>query len=930
MLKKLLLLVAVVIASAGSYAQTASTNLPLNPDVRHGVLPNGLNYYILRNQEPKNRANFYIAQKVGSTLETPEQLGLAHFLEHMAFNGTKNFPGKNMLNYLQNNGIRFGSDINAYTGFDETVYRINNVPADNKQLMDSVLLCLYDWSCGILLEEDEINAERGVIEEEWRSRNSAQFREMETTLPQIFKEYQYQQLPIGKMSVVKNFKPQALRDYYKKWYRPDQQGIIIVGDFNPAQMEKKVKKLFSQVPKPENPAPRVYPNVSDNDKPIYAYFEDKELQVPIVRISFKKDKLPFEQRNTKEYFVNDNITMDAVAQMINNRLKEKSLNPDCGFMQAVVYSGDFSVAKTKAAFNIIVVAKNNVEAAVKEAMAVVAQACKTGFTEGELQRAKDEILSSFEKSYNERNKTNSNAVAQKIIRHFIDNEPAMSQEVQFKLVKEVLPTVDLNVVNGLAKNLLTDNNQVIVVSTPLKPYESALAGALQESIAKEYQPYEDQSVTEPLLIGKPTKGSVKSAKANAGFGTTEMMLSNGVKVIVKPTDFAKDQILVEAYKEGGLRSYDKSQAANLTFIDAAFEASKIGNFDVIKMTKFLSGKNLSTNFKVGNATNTLSCRSTVKDFPTLMELIYATFTQLSADERTYEGIKAQIATVLANQDKDPQSVFFKNVNKYKFAGNPLKESPTIEMLGKASYPEMVKLIQQNFANAADYTFIITGNVDVNTLKPLLETYIASLPSTGKKNEVNKISNVSPVDGKVTEDFSMKMKTPITYVYDLLSGNNLAYNIDNSVKMNLVGDILDIIFTATLREEMGGTYGASTGSYIDPNDGKWSLIYFFQTNAGQKDAMLKRAYEETLKLLSQGAKEEDFNKVKEAAIKQYEINVKKNNYWLNNLFTLSRGWDMISGHKAAIENLTLAEFNKFMKDLYNGQNRIEVVMEGVAE
>lgn len=930
MLKKLLCMAAFMMATMGVFAQPKLTNLPLNPAVRHGVLPNGLSYYILHNEEPKNRANFYIAQKVGSTLETPEQLGLAHFLEHMAFNGTKNFPGKNMLNYLQNNGIRFGSDINAYTGFDETVYRINNVPSTDKQLMDSVLLCLYDWSCGILLEESEINAERGVIEEEWRSRNDANFRMMEQTLPQMFAEYQYQQLPIGKMSVVKNFEPQVLRDYYKKWYRPDQQGIIIVGDFNAAEMEKKVKKLFSKVPKPVDPAPRLYPNVSDNDKPIYVYFEDKELQVPIVRISFKKEKLPFEQRNTKEHFVNDQMMMNALSQMINNRLSENSLNPKCSYMQSVVYFGDFSIAKTKAAFNVVVVAKTNVEAAVKEAMAIVAQACKTGFMEGELSRAKDEIMSSYEKAYNERNKTNSNTVAQTIIRHFIDNEPAQSQEASFKLVKEVMPSLTVPALNELAKGLLTDKNQVIVVSTPLTPYERVLTSALKESIDMEYQPYVDKSVDEPLLISQPVKGSVTASKANAEFGTTELTLSNGVKVIVKPTDFAKDQIMVYAYKNGGLRSYDKSQAANLAFIDNAFEASKIGNYDVVKMNKFLSGKKLSTSYGIGDATNYLSCNSTVKDLPTLMELIYGTFTQLSADPTTYEGVKAQLATILANQDKDPQSVFFRNLNKFKYGDNPLKNSPSVAELEKGSYSEMVKLIRESFANAADYTFVITGNVDMKTLQPLLETYVASLPSTGKAEKAVRISDVNPVNGQVDKEFKMQMKTPITFVYDFLSGENLEMNIDNEVRMQLVGDILDIIFTATLREEMGGTYGASTAANINWNDGKWSIVYLFQTNAGQKADMIKRAYDETLKLLANGAKEEDFNKVKEAALKQYEINVKKNSYWQNNLVTLSRGWNMISGHRQAIESLTLADFNKFMKDLYNGQNRVQVVMEGVAE
>ena len=330
-----------------SLTMLAQTPLPLNPEVRHGQLPNGLNYYILHNEEPKERVNFYIAQKVGSTLETPQQLGLAHFLEHMAFNGTKNFPGKNMLNYLQSKGIRFGADINAYTAFDETVYNINNVPSTDKALCDSVLLVLHDWSGSILLEEDEINAERGVIEEEWRSRNSANSRMFEAILPIVFKEYQYQQTPIGKMEIVRNFKPEELRAYYKKWYRPDLQGIVIVGDIDAEEMEKKVIALFSEIPVPENAAERTYPEVSDNEQPIYAYFKDKELQFPSVQVMFKSEKLPWEFRNTVEGFMQTQILQKVICNMINTRLSDYAQKPECKYVYAGVSFGDYLVAKTK-------------------------------------------------------------------------------------------------------------------------------------------------------------------------------------------------------------------------------------------------------------------------------------------------------------------------------------------------------------------------------------------------------------------------------------------------------------------------------------------------------------------------------------------------------------------------------------------------------
>lgn len=411
MIRKVLSL---VMLFAAFVCVNAQTPLPLNPKVKSGVLPNGLSYYIMHNEEPKERANFYIAQKVGSTLETEEQLGLAHFLEHMAFNGTKNYPGKSMLNYLQGKGIRFGADINAYTSFDETVYNINNVPTTDKNLMDSVLLVLHDWSGEILLEDAEIDAERGVIQEEWRSRNSADQRMYTAILPLIYDEYQYEQMPIGKMEVVMNFKPEVLRAYYKKWYRPDQQGIVIVGDFDADEMEKKVKDLFSTIPMPENAAPREYPHVSDNKEPIYASFTDPELRMPRTMISFKSEKVPFELRNTAEVYLNNDLLQNIIVMLINNRLQENALNPDCAYAGVAVMFGDFYVSKTKDSFDVVVIPKSGTEKAVAEVMAIVSRACKTGFMESELDRVKTELLSQYENLYNEREKTDNAAYANEL------------------------------------------------------------------------------------------------------------------------------------------------------------------------------------------------------------------------------------------------------------------------------------------------------------------------------------------------------------------------------------------------------------------------------------------------------------------------------------------------------------------------------------
>ncbi len=913
----------------------AQTPLPLNEAVKHGTLPNGLNYYILHNEEPKERVNFYIAQKVGSTLETPEQLGLAHFLEHMAFNGTTNFPGKTMLNYLQAKGIRFGADINAYTSFDETVYNIDNVPSTDKALVDSVLLVLHDWSGSILLEESEINAERGVIEEEWRSRNSAQQRMYEAMLPKIYQEYQYQQMPIGKMEIVRNFPPQAIREYYHKWYRPDQQGIVIVGDIDAAEMEKKVIDLFSTIPMPENAAERTYPSVSDNENPIYFYFSDKELRFPMIMVNFKMDKIPLEMRNTVEAYVQTQLVDVLLSTMINNRLNDYAKNPECKYVQAGVSFGDFFVSKTKAAFDTFIIPKGDVKEALDDAMGIVARACKTGFMESELVRARDELLAQYEKLYNERNNTKTETLARELCRHFIDNEAAPGIEKEYELVKMILPMLPVQAFNQEAAQLLTAGNQVIVVSEPLRDgmtaiSEEEITGRLADILNAQYEAYVDEVITDPLIEKLPAPGKIASV-SEGKFGTTVLTLSNGAKVIVKPTDFKQDEIVMTAFKEGGKRAYDAKDAANVMLAGDAAEVSRLGSFDQVKLGKYLAGKNVSLGYNIGNTVNALDGKSTVKDLPTFMEVLYAIFTELNPDETAYNAYIDQIKTILKNNDKNPTSVFQRAVAKATYAGNPMFQQPSVELLEAGNYARELEIVKSSLKNAADFTFIFTGNIDLDTFKPLVEQYIAALPSTGKKGATPaKLTSINIAEGVVNDTFKQPMQVPSTMVLTNISGKNVDYSIANFVKIDLIGDILSNVFTETLREEEGGTYSPYAYGTFNPFTGTWQIVYVFQTNDQMQDKLITRANEELLKLLSNGAGEADFNKVKEAALKQYEINVRTNGYWRNNLQRLELGYDDISGHKAAIENLTLADFNKFMSSLYDGKNHIQVVMQGVAE
>lgn len=937
-MKKLFLTIGLLSVSAmGMFAQMPGMDqqLPLNPKVKSGVLPNGLSYYIMHNEEPKERANFYIAQKVGSTLEAPDQLGLAHFLEHMAFNGTTNYPGKTMLNYLQSKGIRFGADINAYTAFDETVYNINNVITTDKNLMDSVLLVLHDWSGDILLEEAEIDAERGVIQEEWRMRNNAQFRMFSDILPKIYQEYQYQQTPIGKMDIVMNFKPEALRAYYKKWYRPDQQGVVIVGDFDAAEMEKKVVELFSTIVMPENAAPREYPTVSDNVEPIFASFTDSELTNMLTVVSFKSEKIPYEMRNTLPAYIQNQILEPLVCQLINNRLQEFAQTPECRYSYAGVSIGDYWVSKTKASFDIQVIAKNDSKDAVEDAMGVVVRACKTGFNEVELERAEQELMSGVEKIYNERDKTNNDYFGSELCRHFIDNVATPGIETEYQLWQMMVPQLPLEAINELVKELITDENMVVVTSAPKADgfeivTEEAMLSTLRQVIDAEYEALVEEKITEPLIQTLPAPGSIISTVEDPSLNAEVMLLSNGATVVVKPTDFAGDEILLYAYRNGGKRIYDYSQASNVLMMEDVFETAKRGNFDTKTMKKYLAGKNVNLGFSVNTYTDAISGNSTVKDLPYLFELIYTAFTDLNPDEDTYNIEVAKFRPLLENAEKNPQTIFMRQLNKTRYSDNPLMQSASVSTLDEMNYGETYGLVKDALGNPAEYTFIFVGNITPEVLNPLVEQYIASLPSQPVGTPIYK-SDVTIPQGQVVNDFQQPMETPTTMVYDLYSQGNMPYTLQNDIMIELLGDILDNIYTDTLREEEGGTYSPQAGGSYNPNTGEWNLIYLFFTNANQQAKLIARADEELQKVLKDGVDEVNFNKAKEAMIKQYEINSRKNSYWQSVLSTQKRfpEVDVVNGYGQALQSLTRDEFNKFLKSLYNGENRIQVIMEGVA-
>ncbi len=911
--------------------------LPIDPNVRYGVLDNGLTYYVRHNAEPKNRAEFHIAQKVGSILENEDQRGLAHFLEHMAFNGTEHFPGKSMLNYLENNGIKFGVDINAYTSFDKTVYRLSNVPTQNQGLVDSCLLVLYDWACAIALEEEEIDNERGVINEEWRTSSSASQRTWEVTLPIMYEGSQYaNRLPIGTMDVVMNFSYQTLRDYYEKWYRPDQQGIIVVGDFDVDQMEQQVKELFGKIEMPENAAERIYYPVPDNEEPIFAFYKDKETQYSRIDIYMKHEPMPQELKGTINGAIADYMN-GVVSMMFNERLSEITQKSNAPFIASAIYDGDYFIAKTKDAFTLIALAQDNktIEAA-KGVMREAERVDRHGFTASEYDRARISLLADYENKFKERNNRKSINYAEEYINHFTDGGYIPGIETEYQLLQAIAPQISIDMINEYVKSLINyDSNLVISLTGPDKegvtyPTKEEMLAAIEEVKGEEIAAYVDNVSNEPLVANEPVAGKVKKEAPGKKFGTTEWTLSNGVKVILKHTDFKSDEIRMQAVSKGGTSLYknpDHTLARNLNAAAEIVGLGGLGKFTNTDLQKALAGKIAYANFAMGESAEQVTAGCAPKDLETMMQLVYLTFTDIHRDEEAVAAWKEQMKAVLANAENDPQFTFNDSLQSTLYNGNLMRKQMRAEDIDLIDYDLCLDIAKERLANAADYTFIFVGNFDVDTLKPLVEKYIASLPANKKRDKVGNLISIQ--EGIITNDFTTPMQTPKSTVYAIYSGG-LKYNLRNSVMMGILKDVMNIVYTETIREEEGGTYGVGTSANLSSSNNRWVFLFGFDTNPQDKERLAKRAHAELQKVVTEGPREKDFAKAKEYLLKTHAQNINENGYWMNTIKNDAMGYgDIHSEYEKIVNSLTIDDMKAFTHKVFNSKNLIEVIMTGVA-
>jgi len=906
--------------------------LPIDPKVRYGKLDNGLTYYIRANKEPKQRADFYIAQNVGAILENDSQNGLAHFLEHMAFNGTKNFPGKGVINYLEKIGVKFGADVNAHTSLDETVYNLSDVPTVRDGIVDSALLVLHDWSSFISLEDTEIDAERGVIREEWRQGAGADRRMWKESNKLKYPGSQYAiRDVIGDTAIINNFNHSTIRDFYKKWYRPDLQAILIVGDVDVDKVETKIKSLFKDIPKKENEAERIVYPIADNQKPIISVVKDKEARMTRIELEYKHDKLPDNIKLSMHGYAFNTIN-GLISTMIGNRFEEITQQADAPFVGAYANYGE--LVKSKDAFQLLAIPKEGQELTGLNAILLEAEKIKRfGFTNSELERAKTDFIKNVEKAYNERDNQKNNNLIEEYVRNFLNQESIPGIVWEYQTLQAMLPQLKLEMVNQVAKSYVTDTNMIVSIMAPDKeavkiPSEDQIRAAIDNSKKAELTAKAEEKSNQPLIDKAPKAGKVAKVSQNKSLGTTEWTLSNGVKVVFRPTAFKKDEILLSAFSQGGLSKV--SNPANLPsgMLAASIVSNNgLGQYNQIELNKILTGKIASVSPQIGAYDEGFNGNSSVKDFETMLQLVYLNFTAPRKDDNAFKAMMNGYRASLANAASDPRKAFSDTVNVMVTNHNPRTVVLGLKTLDLIDQDKALAIYKERFALPADFTFIFTGNIDPanDTIKNAIVTYLGGLKSK-KETEKFTDNNIRKPKGKVNNVFEKEMKIKKASNFILYSGS-LPYTINNRTAMTAIGSILSIRYLESIREKEGGSYGVGVRGGINntPVD-EATLLMQFDTDPLKQAKLISIIYSEVDEIVAKGPRVDDLQKVKENMLKKYTEDLAENGWWQSAVQRFYQDkLNLVDDYKASVDALTPEVIQSTLKNIVSQGNVLEVVM-----
>lgn len=929
--KILFLLLVLTIGFTGLQAQQAPT-LPIDTAVRYGKLENGLTYYIRANKNPKERAEFYIAQNVGSSLENDDQNGLAHFLEHMAFNGTKHFPGKGIINYFESIGVRFGYEINAYTSLDETVYNLSSVPTTREGVIDSALLVLHDWSNFLLLESDEINSERGVILEEWRTGQGANRRMWKKGNALKYAGSQYAKRDvIGDTAVINNFEHQALRDFYHKWYRPDLQAVIIVGDIDVDQIEAKIKTLFSDIPRMPNAGERPIHELPDNDEPIIAVVTDPEAPFTTIRLEYKRDVLPEEVKKTVNGYIFQ-LSNGLISTMINNRFEEIIQQPDAPFVGAGAYYSH--IVKSKDAFVLAGVPKESHEQEGFDALILEAEKLKRfGFTNSEFERAKTDWLKQVEKQYNDRENLKNASFVREYVRHFLDGEAIPGIEWEYQTLQMLLPRMQVSMVNQLVQSYITDKNLIVSITAPEKetvklPNNEQIMAAFDKAAKAELSAKAEEDLSKPIIDKAPTAGKIVKETENAALGVTEWTLSNGVKVMLKHTEFKNDEVLMAAFSEGGLSKVENPD----DLLSAAFASQIVGNnglanFNSINLQKALTGKIAQVSPYIDSFEEGFSGSSSVSDFETMLQLVYLNFTAPRKDDNSFKALMNMMATSLSNAAKDPNQAFSDTANLVLSGYHPRTILLNQNTLSKIDQDKALNIFKERFAAPADFTFLFVGNIDPKNdeTRQAISTYLGGLPSKQIKEKYTDHKMRVP-KGEIKKLFTKEMEVKKASNLIYYSGD-LSYNLRNSITLKAIENLLFDRYLESIREKEGGSYGVSVQASLSniPVE-KAALVMQFDTDPEKREYLMSIIHKEIDDLVANGPTLESIKKIQESMLKNYEESTHENSWWRNVIKAYYKnGINQTKEYKDAVNALNPALIQSTLKQLVDQKNVIEVVM-----
>ena len=855
------------------------TPLPTDPNVRIDTLDNGLVYYIRANQEPENRAELRLAVDAGSILETEEQQGIAHFVEHMLFNGTCRFPEQELIDFLERTGMRFGPDVNAYTSFDETVYMLQ-VPTDTTELMQSAFDVLEDWASCATLSAEEIDKERGVVVEEWRVRQqTAQGRMQEELMEVILYGSRYKErLPIGKPEIIREADYETIRSFYEDWYRPGLMAVVAVGDFDPDEIEAMIIEHFSGLESPENAPERETWEIPEHEETLFAVMSDPEMPRTGVTVYYSQEAEP--DVDVEDY--RELLVAGLFNSMLNQRFSEIAREPDAPFLGAGVFRG--SLARPAQYYGLgAAVHEDSIMVGLEAILTEAARVRRHGFTEGELERQKLETLRGYQRAFAERENTDSGSFAREYVANYLEDEPIPGIEYEYDIAQRYVPTITLDEVNEMADDLLQEENRAVFVQMPEKegltpPTEEQLASILDVVEDKEIDPYVDAVTDQPLVENVPEPAAIVSERERPEVGVQEVVLANGVTVVMKPTDFKEDEVRFTAFSPGGSSLVSDEELFDAELATAIVNQSGVGPFDRTTLDKMLAGKVVNVSPYIGDTEEGFSGTASPDDLETLFQLIHLYFTAPRADSSAFAALQNQYRTYLLNRSAEPGAAFQDTLQMALYGEHPRNVLPSIELVEEVGLESAYEIYQDRFADASDFTFIFVGNFEPESLQTLAQVYLGSLPSTGREEDWRDV--LPDLQEGVTEKTVYKGLGEKSQVSLIFTGD-FEYDREHRHRIRSLDEVLSILLREELREELGGTYGVGvSASPREKPEEEYSFSISFSTDPARVDELVEAVWEVIERVKEEGPPAEDVAKVQEQQRRAREVDLESNPFWVS--------------------------------------------------